>query len=99
MTASYSILVVGTLDTKGNEVRFLRDRLAAAGLTTTVVDIGVLGPPAFQPDVPREEIARAGGESITELAAAEDRGRATAAMHRGLTAWVRGRGSEGLQRE
>ena len=62
MTASYSILVVGTLDTKGNEVRFLRDRLAAAGLTTTVVDIGVLGPPAFQPDVPREEIARAGAK-------------------------------------
>ena len=76
MTASYSILVVGTLDTKGNEVQFLRDRLMAAGFATTVVDIGVLGPPVFQPDVPREEIARAAGESISGLASAEDRGRA-----------------------
>jgi uncharacterized protein (UPF0261 family) len=97
LTASYSILVVGTLDTKGNEVLFLRDRLVAAGLATTVVDIGVLGPPTFQPDVPREEIARAAGESITELAAAEDRGRATAAMHRGLAAWVCERRERGLR--
>jgi uncharacterized protein (UPF0261 family) len=97
LTASYSILVVGTLDTKGNEVRFLRDRLIAAGFATTVVDIGVLGPPVFQPDVPREEIARAACESITELAAAEDRGRATAAMHRGLAAWVSERRERGLR--
>jgi uncharacterized protein (UPF0261 family) len=97
LTASYSILVVGTLDTKGNEVQFLRDRLIAAGFATTVVDIGVLGPPVFQPDVPREEIARAAGESITELAAAEDRGSATAAMHRGLAAWVRERRERGLR--
>ena len=54
MTEPYSILVVGTLDTKGNEIRFLRDRLVAAGLAATVVDIGVLAPPAFPPDVPRD---------------------------------------------
>src|ERR1700722_17255330 len=97
MTEPYSILVVGTLDTKGNEIRFLRDRLVAAGLATTVVDIGVLGPPAFQPDVPREEIARAAGESITELAAAEDRGPRTAAMHKGLSACVGERRKKGLR--
>lgn len=97
MTASYSILLVGTLDTKGNEVRFLRDRLIAAGLTATVVDIGVLGSSLIQADVSREEIVRAAGESITALVAAEDRGRATAAMHRGLTAWVRERRERGLR--
>ncbi|WP_222597493.1 Tm-1-like ATP-binding domain-containing protein [Edaphobacter albus] len=97
MTASYSILVVGTLDTKGNEVRFLRDRLIVAGLTVTVVDIGVLDSPLFQADVSREEIVRAAGESIAELVAAEDRGRATAAMHRGLAAWVRERRARGFR--
>jgi uncharacterized protein (UPF0261 family) len=97
MTTSHTILIVGTLDTKGNEVRFLRDRLVAAGLTATVVDIGVLGSPAFQADVTREEIARAAGESIAELAAAEDRGRAITAMHRGLAAWVRDRRKRGLR--
>jgi uncharacterized protein (UPF0261 family) len=97
LTASHSILVVGALDTKGNEIRFLRDRLMAAGLATMVVDIGILGPPAFQPDVSRDEIVRAAGESITDLAAAQDRGRAIAAMHRGLTEWVRERRARGLR--
>jgi uncharacterized protein (UPF0261 family) len=88
LTAPYSILVVGTLDTKGDEIRFLRDRLAAAGLSTTVVDIGVLGNPVFPPDITREEIARAAGATIAGLAAAEDRGRAIATMHQGFAAWV-----------
>jgi uncharacterized protein (UPF0261 family) len=95
--APYSILVVGTLDTKGHEIQFLRDRLVGAGLATTVVDIGVLGPAAFAADVPREEIARAAGESTAELVAAEDRGRAIAAMHKGLAAWVRERRARGLR--
>ena len=86
--ASYSILVVGTLDTKGAEIRFLRDRLIAAGLMAEVVDIGIIGAPAFKPDVSREEIARAAGESIADLAEMADRGRAIAAMHKGLAAWV-----------
>jgi uncharacterized protein (UPF0261 family) len=97
LTASHSVLIVGALDTKGHEVRFLRDRLVAAGLDAMVVDIGVLGPPAFQPDVPRDEIARAAGESIADLAAAQDRGRAIAAMHRGLAEWVRERRERGLR--
>ncbi len=96
-TVSRSVLVVGALDTKGNEVRFLRDRLVAAGVTAMVVDIGVLGPPAFEPDVFRDEIARAAGESIGDLAAAQDRGRAIAAMHRGLTEWVRARRERGIR--
>jgi uncharacterized protein (UPF0261 family) len=97
VNAAYSILVVGTLDTKGHEIRFLRERLVAAGLTTIVVDIGVLGPAAFEADVPREEIARAAGESTAELVAVEDRGRATAAMHKGLATWVRERRARGMR--
>ena len=85
------VLVVGSLDTKGAEIGFLRDRLRAAGITPEVVDIGVLGPPLIPPDVPREEIAQVGGESIADLVAAGDRGRAMAAMHKGLAAWVRNR--------
>ena len=97
LTASHSVLIVGALDTKGNEIRFLRDRLVAAGLDALVVDIGVLGPPAFRPEVSRDEIARAAGESISDLAAAQDRGRAIAAMHRGLAEWVRERRERGLR--
>src|SRR4051794_27075465 len=84
----YHILVVGSLDTKGAEIRFLRDRLIASGLSVEVVDIGVMGVPAFKPDVPSQEIAQAAGESIADLAERADRGSAIAAMHRALAAWV-----------
>ena len=86
-----AVLLAGSLDTKGEEIAFLRDRLVAAGLDVEVVDFGVLGPPRIEPDVTRGEIARCAGESIEELQAAGDRGRAMAAMHKGLAAWVRQR--------
>jgi uncharacterized protein (UPF0261 family) len=85
------VLLAGSLDTKGAEIAFLRDRLRAAGLTVEVIDFGVIAPPLFTPDVSREEIARAAGESMADLASAADRGRAVSTMHRGLAAWVRAR--------
>src|ERR1035441_3549747 len=91
-----AVLVVGSLDTKGAEIGFLRDRLRAAGLTPEVVDIGVLGPAMIAADVSREEIAAAGGESIAQLVVAGDRGRAMAAMHKGLAAWVCGGREAGM---
>src|SRR6266511_283918 len=42
-----AVLLIGTLDTKGNEVAFVRDRLVAANVPVLVLDAGVLGPPAF----------------------------------------------------
>ena len=89
--ATLPVLIVGSLDTKGAEIGFLRERLTAAGLATEVADIGVLGPAPFPADVPREEIALAAGTSIAELTAAADRGRAVSAMQEGLAAWVRQR--------
>lgn len=94
---SHSILIVGTLDTKGTEIRFLRDRLSAAGLECQVVDIGILGDPPFQPDVARREIAASGGGDVLKLAAAADRGGAIAVMQKGLVEWVRKRKDSGLR--
>src|SRR5919199_5400170 len=72
-----TVVLVGTLDTKGDEYAFLRDRLRQAGLQTVLVDVGTQGPPRTEPDVPREEVAAAGG---LDLAALTDRGAAVAAM-------------------
>jgi hypothetical protein len=83
------VLIIGTLDTKGEELLFLRDCLAGAGVRTRVVDVGVLGEPRFEAEVTRDEIARCAGESAAALRDADDRGRAVAAMHRGLAAWLR----------
>ena len=83
------ILIAGTLDTKGEELLFLRRCLEAAGASTRVVDFGVLGDPMFTPDVAKEEIAACAGESAAALREAGDRGRSVAAMQRGFAAWCR----------
>jgi uncharacterized protein (UPF0261 family) len=82
------ILVIGTLDTKGEEIRYLKEQLLAAGTFPEVVDVGVMREPLFAADVSREEIAACAGESVEELRQAGDRGRAVAAMQRGLVAWI-----------
>jgi uncharacterized protein (UPF0261 family) len=71
-----SVLLIGTLDTKGVEVAYVRDRLRAAGAAVMVVDAGVLTPPAFAPDVPREAVFAAAGADAAAVKAAGDRGRA-----------------------
>jgi uncharacterized protein (UPF0261 family) len=72
-----TVVLVGTLDTKGDEYVFLRDRLHAAGVDTLLVDVGTQGSPRTPADVPREEVAAAGG---FDLATLTDRGAAVQAM-------------------
>jgi uncharacterized protein (UPF0261 family) len=88
------IVLIGTLDTKGEEFQFLKERLHALGVEVLVIDAGVLGAPAFPPDVTREEIAARGGASLEELVNHRDRGEAVAAMARGVAAWSRERQAE-----
>jgi len=85
------IVLIGTLDTKGEEISYLKEQLAAAEAQVLVVDVGVLGAPAFQPDVSRAEIASCAGTSLEQLTGSGDRGAAVAAMARGLQAWMRQR--------
>lgn len=83
-----NVVVLGTLDTKGEECAYVRDLLARAGLSVVLVDCGVLGQPTITPDIGREAVARAAGAEIAALAGANDRGKAVAAMARGAAAVV-----------
>jgi uncharacterized protein (UPF0261 family) len=83
------VVLIGTLDTKGTEFQYVRDLLRAAGLETVVLDAGVLGPPAFAPDIPREEVYDAAGTSLATVLRAADRGGAVEAAARGVTKVVR----------
>jgi uncharacterized protein (UPF0261 family) len=83
------VILVGTLDTKGLELAFVRDLLHAAGLTTIVVDAGVLGPPHFTPDIPREQVFAAAGTSLEDVRQENDRGKAVAAAAEGVPQVVR----------
>jgi len=83
-----TVVLVGTLDTKGHEYAFLRDRVREHGVDVVLVDCGIIGEPLCEPDVRREEVAAAAGADVQALAAAGDRGAAVAAMGDGAAAVV-----------
>ncbi|MBI1784448.1 Tm-1-like ATP-binding domain-containing protein [Candidatus Sumerlaeota bacterium] len=83
-----TIAILGTLDTKGAEFAFLKEQIEKHGHKTLTIDLGILSPPPFEPDVPRAEIAQAAGTEIETLAESNDRGRAVAAMTAGAAAIV-----------
>ena len=68
-----AVLILGTLDTKGTEVAFVRDRLFAAGVSVVVADAGVLGTPTIPADISREEFFRTVQVRMQDL---HDRGNA-----------------------
>ncbi len=61
--------IIATLDTKGNEVAYLKKRIEEAGQNTLVIDSGTGGAPQVKADVPREEVARAAGSNSRAIAA------------------------------
>ena len=67
------VLVVGTLDTKGAELRFIRDTIADSGLRTRLVDVSTSGK-ASACDVSAQEIALNHGRGGSSVFGA-DRGR------------------------
>jgi uncharacterized protein (UPF0261 family) len=80
-----TVVLIGTLDTKGVEFQFVRDLLNQAGIMTLMIDAGVKGQPTFSPDVGREQVYAAAGTSWSAVAQAGDRGRAIEAAARGVT--------------
>ena len=86
---SKTVVIVGALDTKGQEFIFAKDLIEQQGLRTLVVDFGVLGEPAFKPDVTRAEVAAAGGGDLAYLASGQHKDEAMKTMATGLAAIVR----------
>ncbi|MFI2565561.1 Tm-1-like ATP-binding domain-containing protein [Paenarthrobacter sp. NPDC018779] len=80
-----TVALLGTLDTKGVEYAWMRERLEALGHQVLVVDVGVTGSPSTASTASREEVARRAGTTIDDLVRANDRGRALAAMAAGAT--------------
>ena len=79
------IIVIGTLDTKGQEIAFVRDLIAERGHRPVVVDSGILGEPAIRPAISRHEVAAAAETSIEELLSAGDKNSAISAMAQGVS--------------
>ena len=90
-----TVVLVGTLDTKGQEYAYLADRIREHGVDVVLVDAGIVGEPLATPDVTREEVAAAAGADVRDLAAAGDRGVAVDTMGRGAAAVVQRLRAEG----
>lgn len=86
-----TIAILATLDTKGQEARFLREQLAELGSKALLVDLGVMGEPAVRAGVPREEVARAGGTPLAKLVKGATREAAQPVMAAGATKILRAR--------
>ncbi|GIO05846.1 hypothetical protein J31TS6_18740 [Brevibacillus reuszeri] len=89
-------VLIGSLDTKGAEFRFVRDMVESLGVQTLVIDTGVLDEPVFTPDITRDEVALAGGMTIGKLQEQRDRGTAVRIMTKGAEEVVRRLVDEGV---
>ncbi|MEM7345522.1 MAG: Tm-1-like ATP-binding domain-containing protein [Chloroflexota bacterium] len=82
---SKNVVLIGTLDTKGPEIAYLRDRCQQLGLQTTVLDSGILGEPLdIEPDISRATVAEAAGSSLEAIRNAGSRGAAVHEMMKGV---------------
>jgi len=78
-----SILIIGTFDTKAEELGFVRDQILARGQKARTLDAGVLQPSPAYVDISNERVAAAGGRPLDELVSRGDRGQAVAVMAQG----------------
>ncbi len=79
-----TVAVLGTLDTKGEEVLYLKRVVESLGKKALVIDMGILGDPPFTPDIGRDEVAKKGGSSIETLTRLGDEGKAAQVMAEGV---------------
>ena len=74
-----AVYLLATLDTKGHEAAYFRELLRGWGVDARLIDTGCLGAPQAAADISRAALYAAGGYRLSDLAEAQDRGRAITA--------------------
>jgi uncharacterized protein (UPF0261 family) len=90
-----AVYVVGTMDTKGQELAYAAERVRAAGAPAVTVDVGVLSEPTIAPDVSRQRVAACHPGGAAAGLGNSDRGRAVTAMGEALVEFLRREHSAG----
>ena len=78
-----TILIIGTFDTKNDELDFIAGKIRAMGGGTLTLDVSVLGDPAEATDISKHQVAEAGGSTIPEAIASGSEHVAMNIMSRG----------------
>ena len=86
---SKTIAIVCTLDTKGEEAKYLKELIEARGHKTILMDTNMGGEPTIPPDILAEEVARLGGGDIREIRASKKTGEVTPIMIKGASVKVK----------
>jgi uncharacterized protein (UPF0261 family) len=84
-----NILVIGTGDTKAEELMFMRAAIEAAGGRAVMMDVSILGNPPFSPEQDKHQVAAAVGKTIADIAASGDENSAMALMAAGAARLAR----------
>ena len=84
------VAVIGTLDTKAEELGFLTECLDSGGVAPILINTGILGEPGLRPDIDAAHVAESAGTTLLELRTAGDRSVAVDSMARGVARIVRG---------
>ena len=90
-----AVLVIATLDTKGTEARYLLDCFEESGTPVLVLDAGILGESPFPATITREQVACAGGMSLSEVRSLGHEGEALSVMIAGATRYAQELHGEG----
>jgi uncharacterized protein (UPF0261 family) len=80
------IVIIATLDTKGEEVGYLKELILGRGHQPFVIDIGCGGKARLEADISADEVAHAAGAEIEKLWRSQDRVKATGTMVKGAVA-------------
>ncbi|MGO9567177.1 MAG: Tm-1-like ATP-binding domain-containing protein [Desulfomonilaceae bacterium] len=91
-----TVVIAGTLDTKGEEIGYVKQLIEDTGCSTLVVDVGILHHPGIQSDISREKVAAAGGVHLGELLRRGDRRLAVQIMTQGAAKIVSDLHRQGL---
>jgi len=86
---SKAIYAVATMDTKGQEIDYVAQRIRAAGAHVVTVDVGTKDPPVVAPDVGRDVVAAFHPQGPQAVFGHTDRGRAVGAISEALVAFAR----------
>jgi uncharacterized protein (UPF0261 family) len=77
------IVIIATLDTKGEESEYLRELITRRGHQPFIIDIGCGGEARLEADITADEVARAAGAEIEKLRRSQERQEATETMIKG----------------
>ncbi len=82
---SPTILIVGTVDTKSDEIGFMQEQVQAAGGRSLIMDVGVLAKGRVVPDIANTQVAQAAGVTLQQVMDSGDENSAMALMAQGAS--------------